>query len=155
MKKELIEISEVNGIKFVNSVRELYLDLGLDRTNWSRWSKKNIIDDKFFKENVDYEMLVTKTSNGSKVNDYRVSLDMAKHLVMIARTEKSHQYRQYLIDIEKKVKDLPKLSEKDILGLKIINGKANALEVGRYTQIVESEKEKEMIGEFFWANNNH
>ncbi len=146
---DLINIKEVNGVKFVESMRELYLDLGLERTHWLRWSKKNILKDTFFNENVDYEMTAIKTSNGSKVNDYRVSLDMAKHLVMIARTEKSHQYRQYLIDIEKKVKDLPKLSEKDILGLKIINGKANALEVGRYTQIVESEKEKEMIGEFF------
>ncbi len=77
MKKELIEISEVNGIKFVNSVRELYLDLGLDRTNWSRWSKKNIIDDKFFKENVDYEIVKTKVYSNT-LTDYMVTLDMAE-----------------------------------------------------------------------------
>lgn len=51
--KELIKISEREG-KQVVSARELYIGLGLDKSNWSRWATQNIVEDDFFKENEDW-----------------------------------------------------------------------------------------------------
>lgn len=43
------------------SARELYEQLGLDKSNWSRWSKSNIIDNPFALENVDFVGFVIMT----------------------------------------------------------------------------------------------
>ena len=105
---ELIKISKNdNGIKTVNA-RELYEFLGYDKTQWSRWSKKNIEDDSFFDNNVDYVALDIM-SNGNKTKDYHISIDMAKELSMLARNDKGKQARIYFIECENQLKDkLPK-----------------------------------------------
>ena len=98
---ELVKIKDVSGVSFVGSLKELYLDVGMDKSNWSRWCKKNIVDNMFFSENKDYQSFVTMT-NGNETTDYSCTLDMAKHLVVQMPTENAHKYRQYLIDYEKK-----------------------------------------------------
>ncbi|MCR3759207.1 ORF6C domain-containing protein [Clostridium felsineum] len=40
--------------------------------------------------------------------DFAISIEFAKHIAMMARTEKSHKYRNYFIECEKKMKE-PKL----------------------------------------------
>lgn len=90
---ELIKITEKNG-KQVVSAKELYLGLGLDKSNWSRWSKVNIEEDKFFNESEDWARLKDDSDNQLVTNpnkvsyDYVITLDFAKHLAMMARTEK-------------------------------------------------------------------
>ena len=98
---ELIKIKEVNGVNFISSLIELYLDVGMDKSNWSRWCKKNVVDNIFFSENEDYQTFVTMT-NGNETIDYICSLDMGKNLVLQMPTENAHKYRKYLIDYEKK-----------------------------------------------------
>lgn len=99
---ELIKVEEREGRQVV-SARELYLGLGLDKSNWSRWSKQNIEEEQFFKENEDWVGFVTMT-NGNETKDYAVSLEFAKHIAMMARTDKSHEYRNYLLQCEKMAK---------------------------------------------------
>ena len=82
--KELIKISEREG-KQVVSARELYIGLGLDKSNWSRWATQNIVEDNFFKENEDWIGFVTMT-NGNETKDYAITIDFAKHIAMMART---------------------------------------------------------------------
>lgn len=77
---ELIKVEEREGRQVV-SARELYLGLGLDKSNWSRWSKQNIEEEQFFKENEDWVGFVTMT-NGNETKDYAVSLEFAKHIAM-------------------------------------------------------------------------
>ena len=45
----------------------------------------------------------TLVNNGAEreITDYLVSVDMAKQICMIQRTEKGRQYRQYFLDLEK------------------------------------------------------
>lgn len=71
--KELIKISEREG-KQVVSARELYIGLGLDKSNWSRWATQNIVEDDFFKENEDWVGFVTMT-NGNETKDYAITND--------------------------------------------------------------------------------
>lgn len=106
---DLIIVSNDNGEQKVYA-RELYMGLGLDKSNWSRWSKGNILNNEFFKENIDW-MGVRHHDEGNDVQDFIITLEFAKHIAMMARTEKSHEYRNYFIKLEKQVKELHHISE--------------------------------------------
>ena len=69
---ELIKLQPqtINGntIETVNA-KELYEALGLDKSNWSRWTKQNIVNNPFAVENNDYVGFVIMT-NGNETTDY-------------------------------------------------------------------------------------
>lgn len=99
---DLIKVTtNEQGQKLV-SARELYLGLGLDKSQWARWSKKNIEQNDFFTENKDW-VGFDIVSSGNITKDFAISLEFAKHIAMMARTEKSHEYRNYFIECEKAV----------------------------------------------------
>jgi phage anti-repressor protein len=118
--KELIKVSkEKIGNESVNSVsaRELHLELGLAPSQFNRWIKKNLLDNPFFEENIDFIVLrhnvdgLKQNSRGLWINtkgqivqieDYILTLDTAKHLAMLSRTEKAHEIRNYFIEVEKR-----------------------------------------------------
>lgn len=98
----------MNGLITVNadmqtvSARELYAELGVtDR--FSRWFERMTAYG--FTENEDYTSVKSSTvvNNGAEreLQDYDLSVDMAKHICMVQRTEKAKEVRQYLIDLEK------------------------------------------------------
>lgn len=101
--KNLIKVEVKNDRQFV-SARELYKGLGL-KGRFSRWFKTN---SELFAENKDfYECTlgtVVKSGNGTvrRYDDYAITIDMAKQLAMMARTERSKQYREYFLDLERK-----------------------------------------------------
>lgn len=98
--KELIKVTtNAEGKKLV-SARELYKGLGLARTKWTPWYTKNIIQNEYFKENEDW-LGVSLEVTGNTTKDFAISLEFAKHLAMMSRTEKSHEYRNYFIECEK------------------------------------------------------
>ena len=101
--KELITIKNENGKQLV-SARDLYLGLGLNKSQWSRWYPTNIVDNDFFEENIDY-IRVRHNVEGNEVQDFAISLEFAKHIAMMARTEKSHDYRNYFLKCEKTLKE--------------------------------------------------
>ena len=109
--KQLITITEQNGNKAV-SARELhaFLEVKSDFNNWI----KNRINEYGFIENQDFEVFVKnyENSNGGRpLKEYIISLDMAKELSMVEKTEKGKQARRYFIDMEKKVKRMPVISK--------------------------------------------
>lgn len=101
--KDLIKVQVKNDQQLV-SARELYKGLGL-KGRFSRWFKTN---SELFTENKDfYECTlgtVVKSGNGTlrRYDDYIISIEMAKQLAMMARTERSKQYREYFLDLERK-----------------------------------------------------
>lgn len=103
--EQLIKITESNGQKAVSAF-ELYKALGYgDTGNFARWKKKNITESKFAIINVDWSELVNyeeQTINKTvKANDCIVSVDFAKRVCMLARTEIGEQIRSYFIEVEK------------------------------------------------------
>lgn len=87
----------------INSAKQLYIELGLNLAHWKRWYCKNIIYNEFFKEKVDWEGFALMV-NGNETMDFTISLDFAKHLAMMGRSENSHKVRSYFILMEKSVK---------------------------------------------------
>lgn len=101
MNKKL-QIIETNGIQTV-SARELYKGLEItDRFN--RWFESLL---KYgFEENQDFRCVKTSTQQnqygGTKeIDDYSITLDMAKQICMLQRSEVGKKYRAYLIELEK------------------------------------------------------
>ncbi len=97
--EELIKITEQNGAKAV-SARELYDFLGYNKAHWAKWYRKNIEENEFAFENVDFQTF-TLDVNGNSTKDFALSIDFAKKLSMMARTEKGEAARQYFIQKEK------------------------------------------------------
>ena len=95
---ELIKITERNGSSVV-SARELYSVLELAEGQFSRWAKMNIVQNEFAVCGEDWEGFDTMSS-GNQVIDYAVSLDFAKRLSMMAKTEKGEFVRKYFIECE-------------------------------------------------------
>ncbi|RTL10307.1 MAG: hypothetical protein EKK54_11580 [Neisseriaceae bacterium] len=104
---QLINIQQQQiGNDTVNAVsaRELYAKLELSLAVWARWAKKNIEENAFFLEHIDWEGF-NIVLNGNETKDYMLSLDFAKHLCMQARTKVAHDMRNYFIECEKKAQN--------------------------------------------------
>ena len=89
------------GSEDVNTVsaRELYLGLGLDKSNWKRWAHANIVENEFFKESLDWIGFVIMT-NGNETREFAITIEFAKHIAMMAKTEKAHAYLDILTDLK-------------------------------------------------------
>ena len=92
-----------NAVETV-SARELYTQLGLDKSNWARWTKQNIVANPFALENKDWVGFVIMT-NGNETTDYALTLDLAKKLAMQVKTENGELVREYFLTCEKKLKE--------------------------------------------------
>lgn len=103
----LIKVQVNEDGKQLVSTKELYLGLGLNKAAWSRWYVTNIQKNDFFKENIDW-LGVQQDVEGNETMDFAITLDFAKHIAMMARTPKSHEYRNYFIECENKVKEQQK-----------------------------------------------
>lgn len=81
------------------SARDLHLGLGVTE-RFSAWFNRQL--QYGFQENVDYVGCKEfNTLAKQELQDYQISVDMAKQICMIQRSEKGRLYRQYFIDLEK------------------------------------------------------
>ncbi|NVO89499.1 antA/AntB antirepressor family protein [Lactobacillus rhamnosus] len=110
------------------SGRELYKFLEVN-DNYTDWFKR--MTDYGFTENVDFASLSEKSdkpTGGRPRIDHVMTLDMAKEVAMIQRTNKGKQARQYFISVEKRYKQLAALprtpEEKLALTMEVANRSA-------------------------------
>ena len=92
----------------MTTARKLYAFLEMDSKNYSRWCKRNITENEFAEENVDYfysSLMKSEQGRGNFAEDYKLSASFAKKLSMQSKTVKGEQARQYFLKVEDKLKE--------------------------------------------------
>lgn len=102
-----IRVEEKNGMQLV-SARELYKKLELKK-RFSAWVEQNF---KEFEENEDFTSVLLGTevrNNGGfqhmELQDYEITIDMAKELCMMSHSKYGKVYRKYFIEVERRWND--------------------------------------------------
>ena len=114
---ELIKIRQTENGKQAVQCSELYKALGLQTTNYKRWYKRNITKNNFALCGVDFLPLAYPKDNqnqqpefigyplgeitSNREQDFILTLDFAKKLAMLTRTEKGEQVRNYFLQCER------------------------------------------------------
>ncbi|MCD3217949.1 hypothetical protein G8S55_12075 [Clostridium botulinum C] len=162
MSKKELKVLEDGMIKIYktedgNSVvdgRELWNGLGV-KQDYSDWIKKQIQNVEAI-ENVDFTRFPFKREgNNATLIAYILTLDIAKEICMVAGATprankelktKSKEYRKYLINVEKKYKQLQQdILERNELIVKAVTGKTveeRMIALGEYNSKINAELEK-------------
>lgn len=98
--KELIRITKSDNQDLVDA-RELYEFLDVE-SNFTTWFGRMV--EYGFAEGVDFVPFLEESTGGRPRQSYSITLDMAKHIAMLQRSEKGMQARAYFIEVEKKGK---------------------------------------------------
>lgn len=143
---KLFNIQEKENGEIAVSARELYKALDIKK-RFSAWAEINL---KHFVENRDFTSVLTSTvvNNGAirQLEDFALTLDVAKHIAMMSGTQKGYEFRNYFIDVEK-AWNSPEMIMKR--ALKIANNTIQSLE----TQI-EKDKPKVLFADAVNSSNS-
>ena len=144
----LITIREDDGRQAVSG-RDLHAFLGLGR-DYTTWFKSMV--EYGFTEGEDFTPVRVESSGGRPGADHVLTLDMAKELAMIQRTDKGKQARQYFIEVEKRsLAAIPTGS--NLLALAVIE--AQAMLTAKDQQIAELEPRAEAWDELASADGDY
>ena len=115
---ELIKIRD-NGREKVVSMFDVYTFLGI-KSEFSTWSKRMF--EYGFEDSKDFTPILAESTGGRPFKDYAITLDCAKEISMLQRSEKGKQARKYFIECEKKLKEgeAPKVLSPKELALLVI-----------------------------------
>ena len=105
---ELIKVEVKDDVQVV-SARELYKGLNIKK-RFSSWVSDNFKD---FIEDIDFKGVLISTPFNPKypdgkqqeLQDYAITISMAKELCMMSHTELGKEYRKYFIELERKWND--------------------------------------------------
>lgn len=124
------------------SARELHEGLEI-KSNFTTWFDR--MCEYGFLENIDYLLVFQKgipiiqRTPTTTCNDYEISIDMAKQICMVQRTEKGKQYRQYFLDLEKAWNTPEQVMAR---ALKIANNEIDKLKADNRVLIADTERMK-------------
>lgn len=117
---EIIKVNTDNSDRPTVMGRDLHEALEV-KEKYTQWFKR--MCDYGFAENSDYIMLSEKTETNNpknptaEITNHQLTLDMAKEICMIQRSEKGKACRQYFIEVEKKFRNrqLPQMSQMEMI----------------------------------------
>ena len=123
---ELIKV-EVKNNQQVVSARDLYNGLKIAQ-RFSRWVDNNF---EMFEEGIDYVPCTSSTQlnqyGGTKeIDDYTITIDMAKQLAMMVRNDNGKRYRKYFLKLEEKWNDPKEVVKR---GYEILQNENNQLRI--------------------------
>ena len=105
------------------SLRDVWEQLKI-RKHFTQWAKKNL---KLFKENEDFgsfNLNLKRETGATVLKEYWVTVDTAKQICMLSRTEEGRRVRRYFIECEKllhanelepQTSCTPRLMDRDVL----------------------------------------
>ena len=100
-------IQQHHDLQHAVDAKQLYTELGLDKSNWAKWSQRNITNNEFALEYADYVGFV-QTTNGNSTQNFLLSIPFAKKLAMQVKTQKGEDVRNYFLDCEQKAQQVQK-----------------------------------------------
>ena len=122
------------------SARELHEGLEI-KSNYTTWF--NRMCEYGFEVNIDFKThfpkMESESHGGQNMIDHEISIDMAKQICMIQRTDKGKQYRQYFIDLEKAWNTPEQVMAR---ALKIANNEIDKLKADNKILIADAERMK-------------
>ena len=142
---ELIPIQDQDGIQAVMG-RDLHSFLGIGK-DYTTWFKDMTAYG--FVAGQDFSPISGNTSpaGGRPRTDHIVSLDMAKEISMIQRTDKGKQARQYFIECERRAKEPAQLSPEELMAraIKVADSTIKELEAKTADQALALEAAKPKV----------
>lgn len=104
VNEAILPIFDNQGVPAVDA-RDLYrfLEVGKDFSTWI----KARIETYQFVEGEDFSPVLGKSSGGRPTVEYTISLNMAKELSMVERTERGKEARKYFIECERRANEAP------------------------------------------------
>ena len=117
MTKEIVATTNYSPIEValgidengMTTARRLYDYLELRAGDFSRWCKRNITDNEFAEENIDYWVFRIDAENpvvGRPTQDFKLSASFAKKLSMMLKSERGEEARQYFVKVEDGMKEM-------------------------------------------------
>ncbi|HEP1752710.1 TPA: phage antirepressor KilAC domain-containing protein [Streptococcus pyogenes] len=149
----LINVTLNENQEPVVSARDLHKELKV-KTRFSEWVKQNF---KILEEGYDFTSVVgtTVVNNGAvrEIQDYVLSLDAAKNLAMVSKTDKGKEVRKYFIQVEKDFNSPEKIMARALLMAdKKVHKLEAQIEADRpkvlFADAVEASKTSILIGDF-------
>lgn len=148
---ELIKITQNEKGENAVSARGLHEFLGIE-TRYNDWFNRML--EYGFIENQDFiaitQKRVTAQGNETTYQDHIVTLDMAKELSMIQRTDKGKQARRYFIECEKQLKAQFRTPSNMIEALELAIEQQKQIEAQKLALAesqAENEQQKQVISE--------
>lgn len=93
----------------MTTARKLYAFLELEPKNYSHWCKRNILENEFAEENVDFMAFVLndeRNFNPNPTQDFKLTAHFAKKLSCKGNGERAEQAREYFSTLDDKVKEV-------------------------------------------------
>lgn len=125
---ELIKIQTNEQGQQLVSGRELHEVLGI-KSRFNDWIRNMLAYG--FVEDMDYTKFLVQCVRGQNQYDYILTLEMAKHIAMLQRSEIGMTVRKYFIECEKKLKEqsnTPMLSPLQKCGLILLDNNSSDVE---------------------------
>lgn len=141
---DIIKVNYDNADRPTVLGRELHKALGIE-TRYNDWFSR--MCEYGFTEGKDFYSFLSKTPEGGRPStDHEISLDMAKELCMIQRSEIGKRFREYFINIEKAWNDPVLVMGRAYEAQKAIADKLNAQVLNLETRL-EADKPKVLFAE--------
>lgn len=138
---ELIKVTYDNDRPVV-SARELHDFLEVE-TPFNKWFPR--MCEYGFTEGQDFWTFLSESTGGRPAQEAALTIDMAKEICMIQRSEKGKQARQYFIQLEKDWNSPEKVMAR---ALDIAHRELNTLKAANVELLAENERQQQIIADF-------
>lgn len=95
---ELLKINTTDSERITVSARELHKALEVN-TDFNHWFTR--MCEYGFEDGKDFATFLSESTGGRPSQDAQITVDMAKEIAMLQRTEKGKEVRKYFIQVEK------------------------------------------------------